>query len=320
MPTSRLLATMILLQLRGRMSATELAAKFEVSVRTIHRDIDRLSAAGVPVYAERGREGGFQLHDGYRTSLTGLSDDEARSLLLGGLGAIAADLGLASTLDAAQLKLAASLPPSLGTRAKAYSDRFLFDPGDWYRRREHPPHLRLVADAVWNETRLRVRYQSWKSMVERTIDPLGLVVKAGAWYLVAAVAGKPRIYRVSNVIDAATAEGDARRPRGFVLEDFWATHVKSFETSLLKETATIRLSPPGAKRLAERNAAAAAVLEDCRPDARSGQIEARIPIESIDQAAELFLALGSAVEVLSPPVLRQRLAEEGARLSALYGG
>jgi predicted DNA-binding transcriptional regulator YafY len=161
MQASRLLATMILLQLRGRMSAAELAAEFEVSIRTVHRDIDRLSAAGIPVYAERGREGGFRLHDGYRTSLTGLTEDEARFILLTGLGTVGADLGIASEIGAAQLKLAASLPPSVGTRAKAFSERFLFDPGEWYRRRELPHHLRLVAEAVWNETRLQVRYESW---------------------------------------------------------------------------------------------------------------------------------------------------------------
>jgi predicted DNA-binding transcriptional regulator YafY len=124
MQASRLLATMILLQLRGRMSAAELAAEFEVSIRTVHRDIDRLSAAGIPVYAERGRDGGFQLHDGYRTSLTGLTDDEARFILLTGLGTVGADLGIASEIGAAQLKLAASLPPSVGTRAKASLNAF----------------------------------------------------------------------------------------------------------------------------------------------------------------------------------------------------
>ena len=319
MQASRLLATMILLQLRGRMSAAELAEEFEVSVRTIHRDIDRLSAAGVPVYAERGRDGGFRLHDGYRTSLTGLSEDEARFLLLGGLATVGADLGVAAELHTAQLKLAASLPPSLGTRAKAFSDRFLFDPGEWYRRREQPSYLRLAAEAVWNETRLRVRYESWKGEVVRTLDPLGLVIKAGAWYLVAAVAGKPRIYRVSNIVDAVAAEGQVRHPRGFVLEQFWTAHVRSFEASLLKDTATVRLTPRGVKRLAERNAAAGTVLEEHRSDAGADQTETRIPIESIEQAAELLLSLGSEVEVLAPPALRRRLAEEGTRLTRLYG-
>lgn len=319
MQASRLLATMILLQLHGRMSAAQLAAEFEVSIRTVHRDIDRLSAAGIPVYAERGRDGGFRLHAGYRTSLTGLTADEARFMLLTGLGTIGADLGIASEIGAAQLKLAASLPPSVGTRAKAFSERFLFDPGEWYRRRELPRHLRLVAEAVWNEARLQVRYASWKSVVDRTLDPLGLVIKAGNWYLVAAVNGKPRIYRISNIIDAVIVEGQTRRPGGFVLERFWTAHVKSFEASLLKETATVRMTPRGVKHLAERNAAAAEALEKSGQD-RADKIEAQIPIESIGQAAELFLSLGSEIEVLAPPALRQRLFDEGARLMKLYGG
>lgn len=320
MRTSRLLAIMILLQVRGRMSAAELASEFEVSVRTVHRDIDRLSAAGVPVYAERGREGGFQLLEGYRTSLTGLSEGEARFLLMTELGTFGTDLGIAAELDAAQLKLAASLPVSLGSRARAVSERVLIDPGDWYRLRERPQRLRTVADAVWSETRLSVRYESWKGVVERVIDPLGLVIKGSVWYLVAAVAGKPRIYRVSNIIAAVAAEGQVRRPRGFVLETFWTTHVTAFEASLLKEVATVRLTPRGAKLLAERYAAAAKILENTSPGEPPGEIEAHIPIENVGNAAALFLTLGNEIEVLAPPALRRRLAEEGARLTKLYGG
>jgi len=199
MRASRLLSILILLQMRGRLSAEALAAEFEVSVRTIYRDVDQLSAAGVPIYAERGRAGGFQLHDGYRTKLTGFTPQEADALLLSGIGAAAQDLGLGPDLAAAQLKLLASLPPESGASAERVSARFHLDPNAWYTRADASEALKPLAAAVWAERRVRVRYESWKDVVERTLDPLGLVLKGGAWYLVANVKSRPRTYRVSNI-------------------------------------------------------------------------------------------------------------------------
>lgn len=200
MRASRLLSILILLQMRGRLSAEALAEEFEVSVRTIYRDVDQLSAAGVPIYAERGRAGGFQLHDGYRTKLTGFTAQEADALLLSGVGAAAQDLGLGPDLAAAQLKLLASLPPESGASAERVSARFHLDPNNWYTRADASDVLKPLAAAVWSEHRVRVRYESWKDVVERTLDPLGLVLKGGVWYLVAAVKGAPRTYRVSNIL------------------------------------------------------------------------------------------------------------------------
>jgi predicted DNA-binding transcriptional regulator YafY len=317
MRSSRLLAILILLQLRGRMSASELAAEFEVSIRTIYRDIDQLSAAGVPVYAERGREGGFQLMDGYQTKLTGLSGEEAQFVMLGGLGAVAADLGVGPELASAQMKLAASLPPAQGARAQFVEDRFLFDPTDWYRARERPEYLALAAQALWQERRLRIDYESWEKRATRMVDPLGIVLKSGAWYLVAASRGVARTYRVSNILSAAIQNDPNQRPKGFRLDDYWARQVADFEASLLTDTAHVRLTLLGLRRLSDLSAAAAKALEKIktRPD---GHVEANIPIEGINPAAALFLRLGDEVEVLSPASLRARLYEIGAQLVARY--
>jgi predicted DNA-binding transcriptional regulator YafY len=160
MRASRLLSLLILLQMRGRMSADELAAEFEVSVRTIYRDVDQLSAAGVPVYAERGRNGGFALLDGYRTRLTGFTPSEAEALLLAGVGPAAADLGIGAEAAAAQLKLLASLPPDSGASAQRVAARFHLDPVNWYSRAEASDMLPALANAVWGELRIRVRYES----------------------------------------------------------------------------------------------------------------------------------------------------------------
>src|SRR5574338_1215164 len=159
MRASRLLSILILLQMRGRMSAEALAAEFEVSVRTIYRDIDQLSAAGVPVYAERGRSGGFQLLDGYRTRLTGFTPAEADALLLAGVGGAAADLGIGAELAQAQLKLLASLPPDSGASAQRVATRFHLDPINWYTRSEPLDLLPSLAAAVWRDQRIRIRYE-----------------------------------------------------------------------------------------------------------------------------------------------------------------
>jgi len=319
MRASRLLSILILLQMRGRLSAEELAEEFEVSVRTIYRDVDQLSAAGVPIYAERGRAGGFQLHDGYRTKLTGFTAQEADALLLSGVGAAAQDLGLGPDLAAAQLKLLASLPPESGASAERVSARFHLDPHEWYTRTDASDVLKPLAAAVWNERRVRVRYESWKDVVERTLDPLGLVLKGGVWYLVAAVKGAPRTYRVSNIQYLQTLDTTFARPRRFNLARYWNEWSKDFEARLLKAHAIIEVSPAGRRFLRDTNAAAhealSAAHKPCKPD---GWVRARVPIESIDLAKRQFMHLGAELKVVEPPELRAAIADEAKKVAALY--
>ncbi len=319
MRASRLLSILILLQMRGRLSAESLAEEFEVSVRTIYRDVDQLSAAGVPIYAERGRSGGFQLHDGYRTKLTGFTAQEADALLLSGAGTAAQDLGLGADLAAAQLKLLASLPPESGAKAERVSARFHLDPINWYTRADASDVLKPLAAAVWNERRIRVRYESWKDVVDRTLDPLGLVLKGGIWYLVASVKNTPRTYRVSNILEMQTFETTFTRPRRFNLARYWNEWSKDFEARLLKETATIEISHAGRRILRDVNAAAHQAVETqhkpCKP---AGWVRSDVPIESIDLAKRQFLRLGSDVKVISPANLRSAIAEEARTIAALY--
>jgi predicted DNA-binding transcriptional regulator YafY len=317
MRASRLLSILILLQVRGRVSATDLAAEFEVSARTIYRDMDQLSAAGVPVYAERGRSGGFALLDGYRTRLTGFTPSEAHALLLAGIGSAAADLGLGEDLAAAQLKLMASLPAESGAGAQRVAARFHLDPAQWYTRAEAVTHLPALARAVWDERRIRVRYESWKAVVTRTLDPLGLVLKGGAWYLVAAVKNQPRTYRAANILDLAVTEARARRPARFSLARYWSEWSRDFEKRLLRERARVRLSPDGARRLRELAPAAAASIDAATPQ-RDGWIEADIPIESVAHAAGVLLSLGADVRVLEPAALRTEIRDRARRVVALY--
>lgn len=319
MRASRLLSILILLQMRGRLSAETLAREFEVSVRTIYRDIDQLSAAGVPVYAERGRAGGFQLMDGYRTRLTGFTPGEAEALLLAGVGGAAADLGLDAELAAAQLKLMASLPADAGASAQRVAERFHLDPAPWYRAEPAADLLPALAQAVWGQRKVRMAYESWSAQVERLAEPLGLVLKGGAWYLAARVDRSLRTYRISNIQGLAVLAETFERPRGFDLARWWADWARAFEARLLKDRAMVRLSAEGAWRLAQTNPAAARAVEAAHPDGVEGWATVEIPMESGAFAARQLLQLGDQVEVLAPPELRAAVAEEAKALAGLYG-
>jgi predicted DNA-binding transcriptional regulator YafY len=319
MRASRLLSILLLLQTRGRMTAQALADEFETSIRTVYRDIDQLSAAGVPVYAERGRSGGFRLLDGYRTRLTGLTQEEAEALFLFGLPGPAADLGLGDAMADAQLKLLAALPAEGRIGAARVSSRFHLDPVGWFKDPEAADILPALAEAVWKATRIRVRYESWTGRVERTLEPLGLTLKAGAWYLVAQVGGKPRTYRVSAIETLEVTGETFTRPAEFDLAAFWSEWTRDFAARLHRGRARLRLSPAGLRRLTHLSPALAeAAASTAGPPDRDGRIEAEIPIESIDHAAGEILKLGAEAEVLDPPELRLKMIETAARLSAVY--
>jgi predicted DNA-binding transcriptional regulator YafY len=319
MRASRLLSILLLLQARGRMTAEALASEFEVSVRTIYRDVDQLSAADVPIYADRGPSGGFQLLDGYRTRLTGLSPAEAETLSLAGLPGPAAQLGLADLLTAAQLKLSAALPERARANAGRVAARFHLDPVGWFRSADDAKLLPAIANAVWNEKCLDVHYRRAEGAVERRLEPLGLVLKAGIWYLVAQVGEQPRTYRVSNIIDLAVTEQSFERPENFDLARFWVTSSRAFETSVYQASATLRLTARGLVRLdllGSRVAEAAAA--SATPADSDGWISVTIPIESTERAASDLIALGADAEVVEPAELRERLAMTVQALARLY--
>lgn len=317
---SRLLTIQMLLQSRGRLSARALAAELEVSVRTLHRDVDHLSAAGVPIYAERGRSGGFALLDGWRTTLTGLTPAEAQAVFLSGLAGPAAQLGLGGDLKAARLKLLTALPAAWRDHAQIVSARLHLDPVDWYREQEPTPLLAVVAEAVWSERELAVVYESWKKTSARTVGPLGLVVKAGIWYLVANLGDHPRTLRVSNLRSAELLDSPVRRPRTFDLAAYWIDSIERFERGLYTREATLLATPAGRKALTVLSSAVSRRLARAIPTRRrDGRIKLRIPIESIEDATGQLLRLSPEVEVLEPPALRQSIIERVRNTAKLYG-
>ena len=323
MRASRLLSVLLLLQNRGRMTAKDLAEELEVSVRTVYRDIDSLIAAGVPVYAEHGPAGGYQLVSGYRTRLTGLTEQEADTLFLAGAPGPAAQLGLGADLAAAQLKLEASLSPDLRNRAARIRERFHLDAPSWFRRAEDTTHLSEVADAVWNQRSIRIRYQGWNYRLpptEREINPLGVVCKAGTWYLIAATSdGKPHTYRVNRIHELEKLPGRFDRPPGFDLAEFWADWAQEFESKVYHGEMTVRLRPEAFPLLIHiwMPVAADAAQSADAPDPE-GWRHAVIPIESENHAIREVLKLGPLIEVLEPSSLRERVAREAAETLALY--
>jgi len=321
MLASRLLSILMLLQTRGRMSASELAAEFEVGVRTIHRDIDQLSAAGIPVYAERGRHGGFRLQDGYRTLLTGLNRSEAETLFLAGLPGPAAQLGLADVLSSARLKLLAALPANIQPGADRIAARFHLDPKTWFHDADQLPSLPIVARAVWDERMLTLRYRrsGQADARPRKLGPLGLVLKGGIWYLVAQHGKSVRTYRVANIRDAEIDADTFVRPPAFDLAVHWENAVREYEAGVYHEEADVRLSPEGMQRLEllgpyVTNAASATAG---KPD-RRGWVRCTLPIESVDFGVRELMRLGEDVVVVGPPALRAHLARRAMRIARLH--
>lgn len=321
MRASRLLTILILLQVRGRLSAEALARELEVSVRTIYRDVDQLGAAGVPVYAERGRAGGFALLAGFRTNLTGLTAHEADAVSLIGLAQTAADLGFGTQAESARLKILASLPPGTGRIADRVATRFHLDAAPWYSRQSPPPALLPLAQAVWSDREVDMRYESWKGLVRRRISPLGLVMKAGTWYVAGAVGQTTRIYRVAAIRDLEVTSEAARRPRHFDLAGFWADATREFEANLRSETARVRLSPRGVELLRDVSPAGAeAVAKQHAHLPADAWIEARIPFERQPHSVREALRMGADMEVLEPASLRVAIAAEAQRIARLHRG
>ncbi|MFD5423463.1 helix-turn-helix transcriptional regulator [Streptomyces sp. NPDC127069] len=323
MRADRLLSLLLLLQSRGRMTAPELAAELEVSVRTVYRDVEALGASGVPVCVDRGPAGGYRLMDGYRTRLTGLTDAEAGSLFLAGAPGPARDLGLGAVVATARLKLEAALPAALADRARLVQDRFHLDAPAWFRDADPVPHLAEVARAVWEQRTLRAEYRRWSGELRlRELHPLGLVLKGGIWYLVAGVAsmaGSPRTYRVSRLLAVAETGGTFERPAGFDLAAHWEESSRRLEASLHQETALLRISPRAQRLLPMQfGAPGARALEGAGAPDAEGWVEVELSVESRAVAVGDLLRLGPEAEVLGPPELRAAVAEAVGVLAARY--
>ncbi|MEU7185798.1 YafY family protein [Streptomyces sp. NPDC045369] len=321
MRAARLIKMVLLLQSRPSMTGAELARELEVSERTVARDVLSLSEAGVPVYADRGRAGGYRLIGGYRTRLTGLGRSEAEALFLSGVPAALRDMGLADAASAARLKVSAALLPELRDAADGAAQRFHLDAPAWYREPATPDLLPAVADAVWDDRRIATRYRRKDTEVERELEPYGLVLKAGVWYLAARAGTDMRVYRIDRFTSVTPLDDRFTRGPDFDLPAFWAERAAQFARSILRDEIVVRLTTAGTRRLrhvTDRAGAEEALAAAGEPDER-GRTTVTLPVESLDVAYSQLLGLGPEAEVLGPPELRERFAAAAGRMYGLYG-
>ncbi|TQM15722.1 helix-turn-helix transcriptional regulator [Pseudonocardia kunmingensis] len=319
MRADRLLSLVLLLQHRGRMSATALARELEVSTRTVLRDVDALSAAGVPVYAERGRRGGFALLPGYSTDLTGLTTDEALALLVAGSRAAPPSPGTAPALASAMRKVVAALPQQQRDSATEAADRILVRPDGMISRRSGPPaedpRYCAVRRAVFAGRKLRIHYAAADGEPQwRTVDPIGLVSAGGQWYLLATRDGADRTYRVSRMQDVEELPEPADRPTGVDLERVWDERRARFAAGFTELTAVVRVREAGRARLVDR----ARRVHAEHPDG-DGWLRLELDFGGLDHAVAMVWALGPDAEVLGPPQLRAALAERAEATARRYG-
>lgn len=322
MRADRLISILMLLQTNGRMTADDLAERLEVSTRTIYRDLDALSSAGVPVYAERGPNGGCMLMESYRTNLTGLNEKEVQALFMFTVPGLLADLGADKASEAAWLKLMASLPAPFQQDAAFVQQRLHLDPAAWFQAEEDVPFLSLVQTAVWENKRLRLNYRRGDGQwVKRLIDPYGLVAKASVWYVVGGIqGGKIQVYRVSRIMEAELTGSQFQRPANFDLAAYWQAWRDDFEARQNSLTVKLRVPPASGPLLAQifGEGIVPSLLVAPEEANATGFTTISLTFDSVENACRQLLGLGTAVEVLSPISLRQLLYEKAQAAMRQY--
>ena len=320
MRADRLISIMLLLQTYRRMTAHDLADRLEVSERTIHRDMESLSAAGVPVVAERGIGGGWSLMGEYRTNLTGLNEAEIQALFLARSPRLLEDLGLGRAAEAAFIKLFAVVPPAMRRDAESASQRIYVDGAGWNQSEESVPFLPLLQESVWRERKLRFKYQRGDDCeVERTVNPLGLVAKGGAWYLVAAIDGDIRNYRISRVIEAEMTDQSFVRPENFDLVAHWRQSAVEFKSKLPRYPVTVRVHPETVNKMYIIGRFSRVESVDPPDEAdQEGWRRVSICFQFEDDACECLLGFGDRIEVLEPWELRGKLVDRAQSVVEFY--
>ena len=312
MRADRLLSALLLLQAKRRVTGREMATRLEVSMRTVHRDMEALSAAGVPVLALRGAQGGWQLAEDWRAPVPGLDEAELRALLMAQPRVIG-DVRLAAAAESALAKLMAALPVALRDRAASIRQRLYVDTSGWRGTTENLALLPVVQDAVARDRKLAIRYRKPAGeVVDRTVDPLGLVAKGSTWYLFAGTPGGTRTYRVSRMETARILDEACARPAGFDLEAAWRHSVERLQGERPRMEATLRLEPRAAAWFSRWQR----VVPGSTSTDAEGWVTLRAQFEREEEALFVTLGLGSRVEAIEPQGLRERVAAEIAALAA----
>jgi predicted DNA-binding transcriptional regulator YafY len=313
MRADRLISIVLLLQANGRMTAESLAGRLEVSQRTILRDMDALSTAGVPVVAERGTGGGWRLIDGYETKLTGLTPAEIRSLFLARPPALLAELGIKEAAEAAWLKLRAALPVGVREQAEFVRQRLLIDSRNWRDSAESLTSLPLILEALWLSRRLKFQYEKTDGeSSDREVDPLGLVARGNRWYLVAARGDERRTYRVSRIRAAEILAEPCLRLEQFDLAAYWEASTNRFREHLPRYDATFLVTAAILPWVCYRSSR---VLEQV-PEGERFRVSMRF--DAPEECRQFALAFGAELEVVEPQELRDYVIATVHAVAAAY--
>jgi predicted DNA-binding transcriptional regulator YafY len=319
MRADRLLSILLSLQARGRLTAAELADELEVSQRTIHRDMQALSVAGVPVYAERGPHGGWVLLESYRAGPRGLQADELRALFLATPGSVLGDLGLDRASESALTKLLLAAPADERAGLEQSRQRVLIDVATWRTAAPEPmPYLAVVREAVWKERKLQLSYRRADGEeVDRVVDPLGLVAKGLVWYLVAASESRePRTYRVSRVLSARVLAEVAQVPHGFDLAGYWGASKARLVAGVPRFPVCVRADATAVEEL--KTAGKWSRVEWVGPVEPDGRVRVAMQFEIEEDVCAFVLSFGPRVELLEPVHLRETVARRLAESAAQY--
>ena len=319
MRADRLLSILMILQARGCTTARQLAEELEVSERTIYRDVIALSTSGVPVYTDRGPGGGISLIESYRTTLTGMDDDEIRALFMLSIPAPLADLGVSEKLKGALLKLEASLPAAARQAESSLRGRVHLDWEPWFRTPEPVPNLQVLLGAIREQRRLRIIYNlPFETRVARVIEPYGLVAKSSLWYLVYFRDHTMRVIRVSRILEAEMLEGGFDRPTGFDLASFWEGWRRDYEGNRPVYDVLLRAAPRALEYMALLYGDHAPELLEVNDVDQAGWSSVLLRLESPEQARYVILGLGGAVEVIEPQALRDSVIDYAEQVLGRY--
>ncbi len=320
MRADRLLSLMMLLQIHGRMTARELALELEVSERTIYRDIDALSGAGIPVFGEPGPEGGYALLEDYRTNLTGLTETEVRALFMLSIPTPLVELGESQNLKSALLKLSAALPVTHRQDEASVRQRILIDSTWWNQGNEKVPHIQTIHQAIWQDRKLHIVYDLFFQVtIEQVVDPYSLVAKAGIWFLIFASNKKIQAHRVSDLTGAHITDEVFERPPDFDLPVFWKDWCDAHESLMAEFTVTVRVAPefiPMLPHYFGREIYSGQNQEEKLDDL--GGITLELSFESFEAARDRILGFGRGVEVLEPLQLRRSILDYAEQITSLY--
>lgn len=316
MRAERLLSLLLLLQNRGRLTTRELSDLLEISERTVHRDMEALSAAGIPVYAERGRGGGWTHTRGYRTRLTGMTPAELAALLTGADKSVLDALGIGGNYVSAARKLKAAAAYDMGTETTDSRTMIHIDGQSWSPTYDNVPFLTLLREAMERSRKVLIVYDGGNDKrKERLVGPLGLVAKRGVWYAAAICEGQYRTYRVSRICSASITDEAFERPDGFDIQSYWQQSIQEFKDSLPKYPSDLQIRKEAIALLQKER-----FVQFLTEPVSTGQgwFKVSAEFQSLESALRIALSYGPDLVVLSPAELRSKVAESVRTVAALY--